>query len=174
MCLIDEDVVEGEEVGCRHALMVSENQTIGNQATGSLDLSQPWDYDESVKRCRGKYLGSYRKVGKNLLEELYQAKLQLNKGPGNPGDRYTWKQYCWDAFQGYPCKEAINHWLHRYEIGEVAYSAEQQAKKQKRDLAIDVDTMMVTKSIHNGDGHYTVWLSLPEFMGQTIMQSFHV
>lgn len=174
MRLLCDEIVSGEEVMSRHVLMTSDMPTPQNESTGGPDLSQPWDYDESVARVRGKYLGSYRKIEKSLLEELYQAKLQLNKGRGNPHGRFTWKDYCVTAFQGYPCKEAIDNWLHRYEIGEDAYREEQQAKKEKKDFSRDHNSMFVTKSKNHGDGNYTVWLSLPEYTGQTIVRSFHV
>ena len=46
-----------------------------------------WDYKTSVEKVQRMYTGSWKTVSKQLLEELYQAKLQINNGPGNPAGR---------------------------------------------------------------------------------------
>ena len=43
-----------------------------------------WGYLTSVDKVQKMYSGSWKKVSKDLIEELYQAKLQINNGPGNP------------------------------------------------------------------------------------------
>ena len=126
-----------------------------------------WDWAASVEKVRGLYVGNWKKTSKELIETLYQAKQQINQGVGNPHGRYTWKQYCLDAFNGAPTSRTCDNWIRRYEIGEEAWLAEQQKKKalklETTPSPIDDDTLFIQKKIKNKDGSYTVRLSVSEY-----------
>lgn len=130
------------------------------------DEIKAWDWDASVKKVRGLYVGSWRKVSKSLLEELYQAKLQINRGPGNPHGRYTWKQFCEDAFGGAPSRRTIDTWLRKYEFGDsldVADEAQTRSVGVSAPKPVEVDSLFVQKAFANKDGSYTVRVSVPEY-----------
>ena len=126
-----------------------------------------WDWDASVKKVLGLYVGNWQKTSKELIETLYQAKQQINQGAGNPHGRYTWKQYCLDAFAGSPTQRTCDTWIRRYEIGEEAWLTEQRQKKALKSdntpSPIDDDTLFIQKRIKNKDGSYTVRLSVSEY-----------
>jgi len=134
------------------------NTTASNQAVA-------WDYNTSVATVRGIYFGSYRKVSTDLIETLYQAKLQINRGPGNPHGRYSWKTFCFDAFaaSGGPTQRTIDTWLKRHEIGEAAWNDLLATKSKSAPLPKDDDSIFIVKRIVNKDGTYTVRLSLSEY-----------
>jgi hypothetical protein len=122
-----------------------------------------WNYQTSVDRIRDMYTGSWRKVSKQLLEELYQAKLQINRGPGNPTGHYTWKQYCLDAFGKYPTQRTVDTWLKRHEIGEAAWNDLVKEKANSMPVRKDEYSLFIVKRKKNKDGTYTVRFSVSEY-----------
>ena len=137
------------------------------KTTVSKEEIKVWDWAESVEKVRGLYVGNWRKASKELIETLYQAKQQINQGTGNPHGRYTWKQYCLDAFNGSPTQRTVDTWIRRYEIGEEAWLSEQQKKKalklETSPSPIDDDSLLIQRRIKNKDGSYTIRLSVSEY-----------
>jgi hypothetical protein len=115
---------------------------------------------------------------KSFLKHFMRLKLQCNNGPGNPHGRYTWKQYCIDAFANKDgelmvTQRTVDTWLYRHEIGEAAWKAEQDAKKEAKaeegPVPFDNDTMFIKKRIKNKDGSYTLRFSFSEY-GDTLFE----
>ncbi len=139
---------------------------------------QAWSWDESLAKVKGFYVGSWKNLSKELLETLYEAKLQLNKGPGNPHGGETWAGYCRDAFSDKDgnmmvTQRTVDTWLYRHEIGEAAWNAEQAAKKEAKGVAgpvaFDNDSIFITKCINNKDGSYTLRMNFSEY-GDTLFE----
>ena len=122
-----------------------------------------WDYKTSVEKVQRMYTGSWKTVSKQLLEELYQAKLQINNGPGNPAGRYTWKQYCIDVFGGTPTQRTIDTWLKRHEIGEAAWNKLQSERSVQPPVADEDSSLFIVRQRKNKDGTYTVRFSVSEY-----------
>jgi len=122
-----------------------------------------WNYNDSVTKVKDLYTGPWLKKSSELLEELYQAKLQLNKGPGNPKNRYTWKQYCQEAFNGSPTQRTVDTWLARHEIGEEAWKAAAASRPQSVPAPIDLNSIFIVKHKSNNTGSYTFRFSVPQY-----------
>jgi len=137
-----------------------------------------WSWDESIAKVKGLYVGSWKSLSKELLETLYEAKLQLNNGPGNPHGSKSWSGYCRDAFSDKDgnmmvTQRTIDTWLYRHEIGEAAWKAEKAAKKEgKADsgpIPVDNDAMFIKKLLRNKDGSYTLRMNFSEY-GDTLFE----
>jgi hypothetical protein len=132
-----------------------------------------WNWEASVKKVQGFYVGSWKNLSKELLETLYQAKLQLNQGAGNPHGRKTWSGYCRDAFWDEKAQKmmvsqrTIENWLRRYEIGEAAYAQEQREKREAKlarvPVAFNDDELFIEGRKKNADGSYTIRMSFSEY-----------
>lgn len=135
-----------------------------------------WDWDESIAKVQGFYIGSWKQLSQELLETLYEAKLQINNGPGNPGNKYTWEKFCQHAFMDkngkmMVTKRTVDTWIRRYEIGEAAWNAEQEAKRLAKLKAkgtsapdpYDNEMMFIEKRIKNKDGSYTLRFRFSEY-----------
>ena len=139
---------------------------------------QAWSWDESIAKVKGLYVGSWKNLSKELLETLYEAKLQCNNGPGNPHGRYSWAEFCRDAFADKDgnmmvTQRTVDTWLYRHEIGEAAWKAEQAAKKEAKavvgPIPVDNDAMFINKVIPNKDGSYTLRMNFSEY-GDTLFE----
>jgi hypothetical protein len=133
---------------------------------------QAWDWDTSITKVKGLYVGSWKNLSRELLEILYESKIRCNNGPGNPGNRYSWAQFCRDAFADKDgnmmvTQRTVDTWLYRHEIGEAAWKAEQATKKEAKaasgPVAFDNDSMFIEKRIKNKDGSYTLRFSFSEY-----------
>jgi hypothetical protein len=137
-----------------------------------------WDWDKSIEKVKGLYVGSWKNLSKELLETLYEAKAQCNNGPGNPHGRYSWAQYCQDAFADKDgnmmvTQRTVDTWLYRHEIGEAAWKAEKAIKKEAKTsftpTPVDNDAMFIEKLLRNKDGSYTLRMNFSEY-GDTLFE----
>lgn len=133
---------------------------------------QAWSWDDSIQKIKGLYVGSWKNLSKELLETLYEAKLQLNNGPGNPHGVETWAGYCRDAFADNNGNlmvsiRTVDTWLYRHEIGEAAWKVEQAIKKEAKSssgpISFDNDMTFIEKRVKNKDGSYTIRMSFSEY-----------
>lgn len=69
-----------------------------------------WDADtrQILEKAKELYNNAGRKVTRELKEFLRQVKPIFNKGPGNPHERKSWKQFCLELTGGYPCVKTLD------------------------------------------------------------------
>ncbi len=118
-----------------------------------------WNWDKSIKKVQGLYLNRYKKVSKELIEELITAKRNIGSKVGNPHGRYNFKQYCLDCFNGQPTRKTIDNWISRHLEGEEVWAS----KQRKFPKAIDIDSQFITYRKKNKDGSYTIRISVSEY-----------
>ncbi len=137
--------------------------TVNTQLTDEEKSS--WDWDTSVAKVRGIWVGSYRKVSRELLEEMYQAKRQLSRRGRPHGNNKTWKAWV-EQVLGEDRVRTADNWLRRYEIGDEEWleeAREKRALKKLENAEVDIDSMYYKRHFKDDDGNTIVQLDFPEF-----------
>lgn len=141
-----------------------------------------WRWEKSIKKVQKLFNGTWKTLSKEFLEELYQSKLQCNNGPGNPHGKYSWSQFCEDAFKDKDTgkwmvtKKTVDNWLLRHEIGEDEWE-KRRKEKNKSEYAlkpkpVNDDTLFIEKYSKNKDGVYTVITKFTEYETLTFKFNF--
>ena len=149
--------------------------TVNNVVTN--EEKRNWDYKKSISKASDLYNIRFRKASIELLDELYQAKKHLNKGPGNPhSDRLTWSGFVAEAFPHGPTYKTVTGWVRKYEIGDDQwYSDIEEKKKNKKDFLtpkpLDLSPTTIKKVEDNGDGTVTIYTLIAKYPDKIFKQT---
>ena len=140
--------------------------------TGVKNEVKSWNWADSVTKVQNLYNGEWSPKSKELLELLYTAKKQLNRGVGNPHGRKSWKSFCEDCFldkatgKMVKTQKTIDTWLKKYEMGDDEWNALKASKGPKAPSAVDDDMLLIKRVIKVDDDNYILRVQLSEYPEQ--------
>lgn len=142
------------------------------RVAGTYKAVKSWDWDKSVAIVKDLF-GTQEKVSKELIEELVTAKKNIGSKVGNTHGKYTFKQYCLDAFGDYPTRKTIDNWINNHlGVKFTAVSSVSGSSSCSTPKPIDLDSIFIVRKKKNGDGTYTVWFSFNEYPDTILFETF--